>query len=169
MNTRTLIINSEKVNQKITRIAYEILENNFEEEELILVGISKRGYQFAEKVYESLQKIDPKLKTSLFSISLDKDNVFDLEKIKFSGDLNLLTNKTVIVIDDVLNSGKTLMYAVRHLLGTNIKKLNTALLVDRRHRNFPIRADFAGLTLSTTLKEHISVIFEENEVNVFLD
>jgi len=169
MNTRTLIINSEKVNQKITRIAYEILENNFEEEELILVGISKRGYQFAEKVYESLQKIDPKLKTSLFSISLDKDNVFDLEKIKFSGDLNLLTNKTVIVIDDVLNSGKTLMYAVRHLLGTNINKLNTALLVDRRHRNFPIRADFAGLTLSTTLKEHISVIFEENEVNVFLD
>ncbi len=169
MNSRTLIINSEKVNQKITRIAYEILENNFNEEELILVGISKRGYQFAEKVFESLQKIDSNTKTSLFSLTIDKNNVFDASKIEFSGDLNLLTNKTVIVIDDVLNSGKTLMYAVRHILGTNIKKLNTVVLVDRRHRNFPIRADFAGLTLSTTLKEHISVTFEENKIEVYLD
>lgn len=167
MSEKTLIIDSKKIHQKIERIAYEIIENNFDETELILIGISKRGYLFAEMLYAKVKRI-AKQNVSLESISLNKDDVFDEEAIKYSGELANLDGKTVIVIDDVLNSGVTLMYAVRHLLGAKIKKMNTAVLVDRRHRNYPIRADFAGMTLSTTLQEHIAVEFSENEVNVFL-
>ncbi|CAG5083391.1 phosphoribosyltransferase family protein [Parvicella tangerina] len=167
MAEKTLIIGNEKVHQKIERIAYEIVEHNFDEKELVLVGIAKRGYLFAELVFNEVKKIG-KQDVSLESIALDKDNVFDANGINYSGELNALNGKTVIVIDDVLNSGVTLMYAVRHLLGAQIKKMNTAVLVDRRHRNFPIRADFAGLTLSTTLQEHIAVEFTNEEVNVYL-
>ena len=169
MNSKTLIINSQKVSQKIIRIAYEILEHNFDEQELVLIGIANRGYKVAEMIHKTIQDIAPEVKFSLQSITLDKDNVFDKEKIKFSGNLNELSGKTVIVIDDVLNSGKTLMYAVKYILNADIKKLNTAVLVDRRHRNFPIRADFAGLTLSTTIQEHIYVEFKGEEIEVYLD
>ncbi|MCB9195315.1 MAG: phosphoribosyltransferase [Flavobacteriales bacterium] len=167
MAERTLIIDNAKVKQKIERIAYEIVENNFEESELVLIGIAKRGYLFAEMVFEKVKAIG-KQSVSLESLELNKDDVFDASAIKFSGDLISLEGKTVIVIDDVLNSGITLMYAVRYLLGAKIKKMNTAVLVDRRHRNFPIRADFAGMTLSTTLQEHIAVDFSNGKVNVYL-
>ncbi len=167
MGEKTLIIGSEKVNQKIERIAYEIVENNFEEKELVLVGIARRGHLFAQMVFDKVQAIG-KQSVTLESIELKKNDVFDASAIQYSGNLNDLDGKTVIVIDDVLNSGVTLMYAVRHLLGAKIKKMNTAVLVDRRHRNYPIRADFAGLTLSTTLQEHIAVEFDNDEVNVYL-
>ncbi|MCB9196488.1 MAG: phosphoribosyltransferase [Flavobacteriales bacterium] len=168
MGNRTLIINNEKVHQKIERIAYEILENFYEEKEIILIGISSRGYKIAEMVFAKLQQI-AKQPVELLSISINKDDVYDENSIKLSKDLNTLNEKAVVVIDDVLNSGITLMYAVRYLLNARIKKMSTAVLVDRMHRNYPIRADFAGLTLSTTLQEHISVEFDELEVSVYLD
>lgn len=167
MADKTLIIGNEKVIQKTERIAYEIVENNFDESELILVGIEKRGNLFAKMLFEKVKTIGKQM-VILESIELNKDDVFDTNAIRYSGNLNDLEGKTVIVVDDVLNSGVTLMYAVRHLLGAKIKKMNTAVLVDRRHRSFPIRADFAGLTLSTTLQEHISVEFSNDEVNVYL-
>jgi pyrimidine operon attenuation protein/uracil phosphoribosyltransferase len=167
MSEKTLIIDNQKVKQKIERIAYEIVENNFEEQELILVGIAKRGFLFAEMLYAKVKEI-AKQSVVLESIELNKDDVFDQASVKFSGNLNDLDGKTVIVVDDVLKSGQTLMYAVRHLLGAKIKKMNTAVLVDRRHRNFPVRADFAGMTLSTTLQEHIAVEFDNGEVRVYL-
>lgn len=167
MAEKTLIIGNEQVNQKIERIAYEIVENNFDETELVLVGIAKRGYLFAEMIHGKVNAIG-KQSVTLESIELNKDDVYDNSSINYSGSLGDLDGKTVIVIDDVLNSGVTLMYAVRHLLGAKIKKMNTAVLVDRRHRNYPIRADFAGMTLSTTLQEHIAVDFGNGEVNVYL-
>lgn len=167
MGQKTCIIGNEKAIQKIERIAYEIVENNFDESELIMVGIAKRGHLFAQMVFEKVKAIG-KQSVSLESIELNKDNVYDDTTVKYSGNLADLDGKSVIVIDDVLNSGVTLMYAVRYLLGARIKKMNTAVMVDRRHRNFPIRADFAGLTLSTTLQEHISVEFTNDEVNVYL-
>ena len=166
MSNKTLIIGHEKVKQKTERIAYEIVENNFEEE-LIIVGIAKRGHLFAKMLFDKVSAISQQ-KVSLASIEPNKDDVFDESAIKFSGQLEDLDGKTVIVVDDVLNSGLTLMYAVRHLLKAKIKKMNTAVLVDRRHRSYPIRADFAGMTLSTTLQEHIAVDFENDEVNVYL-
>lgn len=169
MGNKTLIINGEKSAQKIIRISYEILEHNFDEKELILVGIANRGYKVAEKVLEILKGIAPEVDFKLHSLALDKDDVYNLDKVEFSTNIEDLTGKTVIVIDDVLNSGRTLMYAVKYILGAQLKKLNTAVLVDRRHRSFPIRADFAGLTLSTTILEHIYVEFKGDEIEVYLD
>ena len=80
-----------------------------------------------------------------------------------------MNNKKVVLIDDVLNSGKTLMHAASFLLNQDIKKMNTVVLVDRRHRNFPIKADFVGLTLSTTIQEHINVEILENKISVYLE
>jgi pyrimidine operon attenuation protein/uracil phosphoribosyltransferase len=169
MSNKTLVINREKAAQKIIRISYEILEHNFDEKELILVGIANRGYKVAEKVLETLEKIAPEVKFTLHALKLDKDDVYDLNKIEFSSNIEDLSGKTVIIIDDVLNSGKTLMYAVKYILNAPLKKLNTVVLVDRRHRNFPIRADFAGLTLSTTILDHIYVEFKGDEIEVYLD
>ncbi len=169
MSNKTLIINGEKATQKIIRISYEILEHNFNEDELILIGITNRGYKVAEKILQTLEKIAPKVNFKLHSLTLDKDDVYDNNKVQLSTNLADLNNKTVIIIDDVLNSGKTLMYAVKYILGAHLKKLNTAVLVDRRHRNFPIRADFAGLTLSTTILEHIYVEFKGEAIEVYLD
>lgn len=168
MSEKTLIINSEKAHQKIERIAYEILENNLDEKEIILIGISIRGYKVAEKIFSKLKSITDQ-SISLQEITLDKEDVFNTSAIKFSGQIEDLNGKAVVVIDDVLNSGLTLMYAVRHLLSARIRKMSTAVLVDRKHRNYPIRADYAGLTLSTTLQEHIAVEFSGEEINVFLD
>jgi pyrimidine operon attenuation protein/uracil phosphoribosyltransferase len=88
--------------------------------------------------------------------------------IEFSGDLRKLKGKSVVIIDDVINSGKTLMYGAMHLLNAEPKSLTTACLVDRFHRTFPIRSDFAGLTLSTNLKEHIHVDYLRNKWSVSL-
>lgn len=169
MDSKTLVISGEKSAQKIIRISYEILEHNFNEKELILVGIANRGYKVAEKIFEILKGIAPDVDFKLHSLKLDKDDVYDLSKIEFSANIEDLSGKTVIMIDDVLNSGKTLMYAVNYILSSRLKKLNTAVLVDRRHRNFPIRADFAGLTLSTTILEHIYVEFKGEDIEVYLD
>lgn len=169
MSNKTLIINGEKTAQKIIRISYEILEHNFDEKELILVGIANRGYKVAEKILETLQKIAPDTDFKLHSLALNKEDIYDFDKLAFSANIDDLSGKTVIVIDDVLNSGKTLMYAVKYILRAKVKKLNTAVLVDRRHRSFPIRADFAGLTLSTTILDHIYVEFKGDDIEVYLD
>ena len=75
--------------------------------------------------------------------------------------------KTIILVDDVLNTGRALVFATRYLLGFDVKGMQTVTLIDRRHRNFPIRADYVGLTLATTMQEHILVEFG-NEDNAWL-
>ena len=157
MPNRTLILNAEKVQQKITRIAYQIYESQSTEREIVLVGVAKRGYLLAQRLAGIVQKISP-LKVQLVELSMNKQNVH--EGATLSCDASELNGKSVILIDDVLNSGEVLMFAAKHLLGIKLKKLSTVVLVDRRHRSFPIRADFVGLTLSTTLQEHISVEFD---------
>ena len=66
-------------------------------------------------------------------------------------------NKSLVLVDDVLNSGTTLMYAVKHFLNVPLKQFNTAVLVNRNHKKYPVKADFKGISLSTSLQEHISV------------
>ena len=161
------ILSPLQVQQKIERIAHEIWENNFEEKEIILIGIDKRGYKVAKKIYTTLSNVS-NCDVKLVKLKLHKDLPLENE-ITLSESIDKLKDKTVVLIDDVLNSGRTLIYAARFLLSTPIKKLNTVVLVDRIHRKFPIKADFVGLTLSTTIKEHISVNFDGEDVTVFLD
>lgn len=166
-NLKTLILSATQVEQKIQRIAHQILEKNHEEKEIVLIGIANRGYLLAKKINTTLQNIT-EIQVTLHKLKLHKDKPLDND-VDFSADLEYLNNKSIILIDDVLNSGRTLIYATRYILEANIKYLTTVVLVDRKHRKFPIKANFVGLTLSTTLQEHISVDIKENGMEVFLD
>lgn len=166
MAAATPVLNNEQIQQKINRIAHEIYENNFETQKIIIVGIAGQGYTLAERLTAILKTISP-ITIELVKISLNKDEPLS-EKINLSVDIKTLENQTVVLVDDVLNSGKTLIYAAGHLLQVNMKKMNTTCLVDRRHRRYPIRADFVGLTLSTTVQEHIKVEFSKGNDSVFL-
>lgn len=163
---KTLILNDRQIRQKINRIAYEVYENNFEEKQLLMIGISGSGFVFAEKIAAALKAISP-LKVKLIELQINKENPLQND-ISLPVSIKEITGKTVILIDDVLNTGKVLMYAAKYLLDFPLKRLVTAVLVNRRHRAFPIRADYVGMTLSTTLQEHISVEFKKNKDAVYL-
>jgi len=153
----TKILDSVQINQKLNRMAYQVYENNFKEKELLIVGIDGNGYKVAERIASIISKISP-IKTKLGKIKLDKENPWLTDPvIDFTEkDYN---NKSVILVDDVLNSGKTLIYAVKLFLNKPVKQLNTLVLVDRSHTRFPVKADFVGLSLSTTLQERIDTDF----------
>ena len=155
MTDHTLILDALQVQQKINRFAHQLLEENHLEPELIIVGISKRGYELASRINEALAQIAP-FTVRLLEITLDKDHPLDGEVV-FDITVEEVEGRAVVLVDDVLNSGRTLIYAASHILQAEVKKLTTVVLVDRRHRRYPVRADHVGLTLSTTLQEHITV------------
>ena len=159
------ILDQAQIKQKIDRIAYQILEDCFDEKEIIIAGIASRGYVFAQKLEKVLRKIS-KIKCTLVEITLDKDsnNLVASTNIPISK----CKNKTIILVDDVLNSGRTLLYGLSVFLNTPTKKIRTAVLVDRSHKLFPISTDYAGYTISTVSQEHISVVFDKNKEAVYL-
>lgn len=163
---KTLILNNKQIQQKINRIAYEIYENNFEEKELLLIGITGSGFIFAKKIADSIISISP-LKIKLIELKINKTD--PLTNISLPLTLKEISGRTVILVDDVLNTGKVMMYSAKHLLDFPLKRLVTAVLVNRRHRSFPIRADYVGMTLSTTMQEHIAVRFKKNNDAVYLE
>lgn len=167
LNTRTRILDSWSIEQMTRRIAHQIFENHYREKELVLVGVSGLGNDIASLLEKELKAISS-LSLVRYEIALDKKNPLRGER-SFSGELSDLKNKTVFLVDDVLNSGRTLSYAVSHLLAAAPKRLRTVVIVDRIHREFPIRADFVGMTLSTNLKEHVSVERDGNTYAAYLD
>ena len=152
---KILILDQDQIKKKITRIAYQILEDNFEEVELVLAGVAERGYVLAKRLKEELHQISTTLKVKLINISLDKVS----STLKAETDLSVAEarDKVVILVDDVLNSGRTLAYGLGVFLNVPLKKLRTAVLIDRSHHKFPVISDFSGLKLSTVLNEHVSV------------
>ncbi len=163
---KTLILNSKQIEQKINRIAYEIYENNPGEKEIIIAGISDNGYLFAKRISDVVTKISP-IKTTLIEIKINKENPLAKEiKISFSD--KELKNRVIILADDVLNSGKTLIFGAKPFLISPVKRLTTVVLVDRGHNRYPIKADFVGLSLSTTLQEHITVDLKKGKEAVYL-
>ncbi|RYE51928.1 MAG: phosphoribosyltransferase [Sphingobacteriales bacterium] len=146
-----------QIQQRINRIAYQILEDNLDEQEIVLAGIWDRGYKLALRLKEVLTKISD-LKIVMLKIDLDRLN----SKLVANTDLDEShwKNKVVILVDDVLNSGKTLAYGLGVFLNTPHKKIRTVVLVDRRHKIFPIATDFVGLQLATVLKEHVDVVMD---------
>lgn len=154
----TVVLNEKQIEQKIKRIAYEILENNFEAETLFLFGIKGNGSALAQELATILKDIsDQKIISA--EITVNKQNPLSKE-INVSIDLKQIENQTVILIDDVINSGKTMQYALIKLLQFPTKRIKTVALVDRKHRRYPIRCDYVGLTLSTTLQDRIEVNFD---------
>lgn len=155
MSERTIVLDHERVQRKLERIAHQLHEENHEEQGIILVGIAPRGLALAKRLQARLKEIS-ELEVDLVTLQLDKDKPLEAP-VKLSLELDALRDRTVVLVDDVLMSGRTLMHAAAHLVSVPLKRLTTVVLVDRRHRSYPIRADIVGLTLSTTTQEHISV------------
>ncbi len=167
---KTEILNQQQIEQKIERIAYEIFEHSFSENKIYLGGIKGNGYTFAERLQTKLIEISDSKSIEnvvLFQVSLDKTNPSQ-DAISLSINEDELKNSTVILVDDVINSGSTLLYATSKLLSQKVKTIKTAVLVNRTHRRFPILADFVGLNITTTLMDNISVAFGEPDV-AYLD
>jgi pyrimidine operon attenuation protein/uracil phosphoribosyltransferase len=157
--TKTKILEATQISQKLNRMAYEVYEKNYSEKELCLVGIDGNGYKVAERLEEILKKISP-LKIKLFKIKIDKENPWSAPPV-YSFTEKDYAGKAVVLVDDVLNSGKTVMYGVKLFLDKPIKRISVLVLVDRSHTRYPIKADFVGLSLSTTLQEHIDTDFSK--------
>jgi pyrimidine operon attenuation protein/uracil phosphoribosyltransferase len=164
---QVLILNRQQIDQKINRIAYQILEDNLNEKEIVLAGIWDRGYKLALRLKIVLESISA-FKVTMLRVDLEKKN----SKLVAKTDLgeSEWKNKVIILVDDVLNSGKTLAYGLGVFLNTPHKKIRTVVLVDRSHKIFPIATDFVGLELATILKEHVDVVMdvEGEEDRVYL-
>lgn len=153
------ILNDVIAGKKLLRMAYEILENNLKEKEIILAGIRESGSVVARNIQKLLAGLSP-LKTEMITISLDKKHPNDVvinKSINFN-------DKVIIVIDDVANSGRTLLYALKPFLAFHPKKIQTLVLIDRTHKAFPIKPDYVGISIATTLQEHIYVEVDNEKV-----
>jgi pyrimidine operon attenuation protein/uracil phosphoribosyltransferase len=153
------ILSKEVVEKKLRRMAFEILENNIDEKEIILAGIRESGSVVAKVIQKMLGEISA-IKTELITITLDKSeptNVSLSKAFDFNG-------KVIVVIDDVSNSGKTLLYALKPFIVSHPKKIQTLVLVERTHTSFPVRPDYVGLSIATTLQEHIFVVVDGTSI-----
>lgn len=159
MSNSNLILDHQKIEQKINRIAYQIFEDNYDQKELIMAGIASNGYRLAEILAKKLQSISP-IKVKLLELQINKKNPLK-SKVEIDLEPKDFKDKSVILVDDVLNSGKTLMYGLQVFLAAPVKNLSVAVLVNRSHKRYPVYADYVGLSLATTLKEHIEVSFDD--------
>jgi len=161
-----IILNNTQIDQKIRRIAYQIYESNSNEKELIIAGIKGNGFILANKIVAVLEKIST-LKVTICEVNINKKK--PLEKITTSLTKEAYKNKSLVLVDDVLNSGTTLIYGVKHFLDVPLKRFKTAVLVNRNHKKYPVKADFKGVSLSTSIKEHIVVDFDATKTMAYLE
>lgn len=161
-----VILNHQEVQHKIKRIAYQIYEANVNETHVILAGIMENGYVLATKIAEVLQDIAP-MHITLCKVTINKKSPRDA--VETSIPASEYTNKAVVLIDDVLNSGTTLIYGVKHFLEVPLSRFKTAVLVNRNHKKYPVKADFKGISLSTSLNENVAVVFGNDQDSVHLE
>ena len=164
MDKKKILTNSQ-IKRKIKRISLQIIESNIEEKEVVLAGIEQNGFLIAKELNKMITEFS-NLNIKLCSLKIDKKN--PLNNISTSLNSSEYKNKSIVVVDDVLNSGSTLMYAVKHFLDTELRQLKTAVLVDRNHKKFPIKVDFKGVSLSTSIQNHVKVQFDKNSIEAFL-
>jgi pyrimidine operon attenuation protein / uracil phosphoribosyltransferase len=153
---RSKILDSEAVHQKIKRMAFEVYENNFKEKTIVLAGIEGQGYTLAGILASVIESVSP-LKTILVKVSLDKLSPLQSD-VTIDCDSKDLVKKCIILVDDVLNTGRTMAYGLKPFLNIEVKKIETAVLVNRSHTTFPLMSTYTGYELSTTLTEHVEVV-----------
>ncbi|THD65872.1 phosphoribosyltransferase [Robertkochia marina] len=160
------ILNHNEIAHKVRRIAYQIYETFSEDEEIVIAGIKDGGLALAEKLAAVLNEVSD-LKPRLCEVTMNKE---DLQSpVQTSLSKEEYQNKPLVLVDDVLNSGGTLIYAIKHFLDVPLKKFKTAVLVDRNHKRYPVKADFKGISLSTSLQEHVEVDLNGTDDAVFLN
>jgi pyrimidine operon attenuation protein/uracil phosphoribosyltransferase len=156
---KTLILSDDAIRSKIIRMAFEIVENNLNEKSLVLAGVTGQGYTLARLLEKELRRIS-ELKILLVKISIDKQSP-ESSLVKLDATLSDLKNKSIVLVDDVLNTGKILTYSMKPFLAVSVKKIEVAVLVNRSHLLFPVHPNYTGHSLSTTLKDHIEVILSK--------
>jgi pyrimidine operon attenuation protein/uracil phosphoribosyltransferase len=162
---QNIILTHQEIVHKTKRISYQIFETFANEEEVVIAGIANSGFKFAQKIATELERISD-LRVILCEVQINKQN--PQEPITTSLTKEMYSNKGLVLVDDVLNSGTTLIYGVKHFLDVPLRKFKTAVLIDRNHKKYPVKADFKGLSLSTSLQEHIQVVFEEETSYAYL-
>lgn len=158
------VLDFEKISRICGRLAYQILENNIDEDEILLVGIKEKGYEIAKIIEQKLKDITSS-KVHLKSITIDKKNPNQISE--FDINFNQMP-KSVYLVDDVLNTGKTLMFAVNSLLKYDFDLIKTLVLIDRNHKKYPIKVDFKGISLSTNLDDTVKLISENKNLEAVL-
>lgn len=158
------VLDFEKISRICGRLAYQILENNINEDEILLVGIKEKGYEIAKIIEQKLKDITSS-KVHLKSITIDKKNPNQISE--FNINFNQMP-KSVYLVDDVLNTGKTLMFAVNSLLKYDFDLIKTLVLIDRNHKRYPIKVDFKGISLSTNLDDTVKLISENKNLEAVL-
>ncbi|MFM6933885.1 MAG: phosphoribosyltransferase family protein [Flavobacteriales bacterium] len=161
-----IILNHQQIEQKIIRIGHQLLENCFEEERIFIGGIVGNGSAIAQKLAQII-RMNSSIEVICFDIHVNKDEPWS-EPIQLSIDEKELKKGFIILVDDVVNSGKTMQYALMKFLEQATKAIKTVALVDRQHRRYPIKTDFVGLGLSTTLKNHVEVDLNESDSKAYL-
>ncbi|GAB5400358.1 MAG: phosphoribosyltransferase domain-containing protein [Aureisphaera sp.] len=162
----TTILTNQQVSHKIRRMAYQVYETNVNESEVVLAGIMKNGYLLAKRLKTEVEKISP-LKVSLCEVYVDKK--MPTNPVTTSMSIEEIENKSLVLVDDVLHSGTTLIYGVKHFLDVPLRQFKTAVLVDRNHKKYPVKADFKGISLSTSLNENVAVQFDRNSCTAVLE
>jgi len=160
-----IILDNNQIVHKTKRIAYQIYESNSSEKEVILAGIQGNGLYFANLIADILREIST-LNVIVCEVFIDKKKPLNSVSTSLSADE--YKNKPIVLVDDVLNSGSTLIYGIKHFLDVPLKRFKTAVLVNRNHKKYPVKADFKGISLSTSIKEHIEVVFDKKNSRAVL-
>jgi pyrimidine operon attenuation protein / uracil phosphoribosyltransferase len=163
---KNLILDNDLVKQKIRRMAFEVYEHNFKEKNIVIAGIDGQGYVLAKLLAKNIESISP-VEVKLVKISLDK-TAPEQSEITLDCDLKELRKKSIVMVDDVLNTGRTFTYGMKPFLNIEVKKIEIAVLINRGLTLFPIHAQYSGYELSTTIKDHIEVILSKDEMAVYL-
>lgn len=162
---KTLVLDAAQVKQKIRRMAFEIYERNFKEKNIVVAGIDGQGYVLSKLLKKEVEAVSD-IEVTLVKVTLDK-SAPQQGDVMLDCEIRDVKKKCIILVDDVLNTGRTLAYGLKPFLDTEIKKIETAVLVNRSHSSFPIAPQYTGYELSTTLKEHVEVVLGK-ETAVYL-
>jgi len=162
MRRKQIVLNKEEINNKITRIGFSIIEEYYQEKSITIIGFQKNGYIIAEKI-KTIIESNHKMDILIHKIKMKKENNYEILPPLLNRNI-----KNIFLVDDVLKSGKTIIYGIKEILEYNVENLKTIILVNRNHNKFPIGVDYVGLNLSTTLKEHIQVILTKDKEIVYL-
>lgn len=152
---KNCILTAEQSALRIRRIAFQIHESNTDVDEIVIAGIMSNGFKLAEEIANVLSEISP-LRVVCCQVHINKKS--PLDPVHTSLEAAEYSNKSLVLIDDVLSSGSTLMYGVRHFLSVPLLRFKTAVLINRNHKKYPVKADFKGVSLSTSMNEHIEVV-----------
>jgi len=163
---QNLILTEAQINQKIRRMAYEIFENNFDSKALVVAGIDGHGYTLASLLAAELERVST-LAIKLVKVTIDKAAPQQSE-ITLDCDVKEIRKKCIVLVDDVLNTGRTFAYGMKPFLNTEVKKIEIAVLVNRSHTHFPVYPQYTGYQLATTLKDHVEVKLDKSEFAVYL-